>query len=49
MYYKHGGLSKEATKPSLHIIALTVWSVAYSSYHSISFFKELFKTSKGFP
>ena len=31
--------AKEARKPSLRIIALTVGSVTYSSYHSRSLFK----------
>ena len=33
--------AKEARKPSLHIIALTVGSVGHSIYHSSSFFKYL--------
>ena len=33
--------AKEARKPSLHIILLSVGSVAYSSYNSSSFFKYL--------
>ena len=33
--------AKETQKPSLHIITLKGGSVAYSSYHSISFFIQL--------